>query len=120
MSMYGDLWIVYRVYDDFKIAAYSIVRGDSGYRLSVTGKPLNILFPSWDANKIQEEVSHAFDVGFLKMEIREADSTWEAIEEPSMDEDAEFCSYELLEDSEWDDLHDIVPNTDSRKVSCVA
>lgn len=115
--MYGDLCNVHRIYDDWKLAAYSIVKGDSGYRLSVTGKPLNVMFPLWDTVKIQEEVSRAFDVGFLKIQIREADETWEAIEEPSMDGDEDFRSYELVEASDWDDMNDIVPNDDGRKVT---
>lgn len=120
VAMYGKLCKVHRLYDGWKVAAYSIVKGDSGYQLSVTGKPLNVMFPLWDTVKTQEEVSHAFDIGFLKIEIQEADETWEAIEGPSMDGDEEFRSYELVEDSDWDDMNDIVPNNDGKKLTCVA
>jgi hypothetical protein len=105
--MYGDVTYIHRLYDGGKVAAYSIVQLDSGYRLSITGKPFTVLFPSWSAEKIQDEISPAFDIGVLVITIRhEAETTWEAVENLGMDEDEEFLSYELVETSDLVGMND--------------
>lgn len=103
------------------MAAYKIVNQNSGYRLSMTGKAFSIMFPSWDDEKVHEEVSQAFDIGILVITLREQYSTtWEAVENTGMDEDEEFLSCELVEPDEWDKMDDGFVVVDGAEVACEA
>jgi len=121
ISMYGDFTYIHRLYDNGKVAAYSIVELDSGYRLSITGKPFTVLFPSWSAEKVQDEVSQAFDIGVLMITIRrEAETAWEAVENLGMDEDEEFLAYELVETSDLAGTNDDFLEVNATEVMCGA
>lgn len=121
ISVYGDMTYVLRHYEGGKVAAYKIVNQNSGYRLSMTGKAFSIMFPSWDDEKVHEEVSQAFDIGILVITLREQYSTtWEAVENTGMDEDEEFLSCELVEPDEWDKMDDGFVVVDGAEVACEA